>query len=308
MNQKLILLMFIFLQATVVFSQAGKVKQAKQVIKDEETKIAEEQKKDEDAKRKEDEQKLIQKYYAKLKNPPGFYEGAFLVSFMGGTTLAPTGSYISHEKVYDERIQQKISTGSVNQGVYPPGTPGVYFQPSYNPGIARQFDFEYGWKDKVGLGFTVMQNSIEVVRQDVIPGIPAGFKEFVDPAPRNRTLYKGNSMQFLATYHPLPKTFFDPYLAFRAGVVTFTGEAHSGIDSNRFAYSNQVSNGIGGILGAAGGLNIYFGRYTGIKTEVGYYSEYLKADQFSTRSLNSYQAMIGFFLNFSNIQSRLEEP
>jgi hypothetical protein len=308
MKLKLILIILsICLQATEIFSQAGNAK-AKQTLKYEEAKIAEEKKKEEEAKKKDDEQKLIQKYYAKLKNPPGFYEGAFLVSFMGGTTLAPTGSYISHEKVYDERVQQKIGTGSVNQGVYPSGTQGVYFQPSYNPGIASQFDFEYGWKDKIGLGFTIMQNSIEVVRQDVIPGVPAGFKEYVDPAPRKRTLYKGNSMQFLATFHPLPKTFFDPYLAFRGGVVGFTGEAHAGIDSNRFAFSNQVNNGIGGIMGLAGGLNIYFGRYSGLKTEVGYYSEYLKADQFSTRTLNSYQAMIGVFLNFSNIQSRLEEP
>ena len=115
-------------------------------------------------------------------------------------------------------------------------------------------------------------------------------------------------MMFLATYHPLPKHFFDPYLAVRMGIVGFTGEAHSGIDSNRFAYTNKVNNGMGGIAGLAGGLNIYIGRFTGIKTEVAYHKEYLRADQFSTRTLNSYQAMIGFFLNFSNIQYSLEEP
>lgn len=257
-------------------------------------------------KRKEEEQKLIQKYYAKLKNPPGFYEGAFLVSFMGGTTLAPSGSYISHEKVYDQTIQNKIISGQVNEDVNP-SYRGFYFQPSYNPGIARQFDFEYGWKDKIGFGFTVMQNSLEAVRQDVIAGPISYNKEYVDLSPRKRTLYKGNSMTFLATFHPLPKTFFDPYVAFRAGVVGFTGEAHSGVFPDRYAYTNKVNNGIGGIVGLAGGLNIYFGRYTGLKTEVAYYNEYLKADQFSTRTLNSYQAMIGFFLNFSNIQSRLEE-
>ena len=268
--------------------------------------LLEEKKKEEEKKKREEEQKSIQKYYAKLKNPPGFYEGAFLVSFMGGTTLAPSGSYISHEKVYDQTIQNKILTDQVNQDLNP-SYKGYYFQPNHTPGIARQFDFEYGWKDKIGMGFTIMQNSLEAVRQDVIPGVASYYKEYVDLVPRKRTIYRGNSMSFLATFHPLPKTFFDPYVAFRAGIVGFTGEAHSGIYPDRFAYSNKVNNGIGGIVGLAGGLNIYFGRYSGLKTEVAYYNEYLKSDEFSTRTLNSYQAMIGFFLNFSNIQSRLEE-
>lgn len=292
---------------TGISAQAKKTSKDTKEVQSAKDALAEEKHKEEERKR-EEELKISQKYYAKLKNPPGFYEGAFLVSFMGGTTLAPSGSYISHEKVYDERIQQKIGTGAANQGLYPNNSQGVYFQPSYNPGIASQFDFEYGWRDKIGLGFTIMQNSIEAVRQDVIPGAASFSKEYVDLIPRKRTIYQGNSMLFLATYHPFPKTFFDPYVAFRGGVVGFSGEAHAGIEPNRFAYSNQVNNGIGGIVGFAGGLNIYFGRYTGLKTEVAYYNEYLKADQFSTRTLNSYQAMIGFFLNFSNIQSRLEEP
>ena len=247
----------------------------------------------------------LEKYYAKLKYPPGFYEGAFLISFMGGGTLAPSGSFISHEKNYDSTLQYKIVTKEVSQDYYPQGLirndqSGLYFKPTYTPGVASQFDFEYGWKEKIGLGFTVMQNSMKAKRQDVIPGL-SYYKEYVDPFPRERTIYRGNSMSFLATYHPIPKNFFDPYLAARAGVVSFTGEAHSGNSHDRFVYSNQITSGIGSIVGLGAGLNIYLGRYFGIKAEVDYYREFLKADQFSMRTLNSYQAMVGVFVNLSNV-------
>ncbi|XDD47501.1 hypothetical protein AB3N60_05285 [Leptospira sp. WS39.C2] len=262
-----------------------------------------------------DEKKIdeaeIEKYYAKLKYPPGFYQGAFLISFMGGGTLAPSGSFISHEKNYDSALQYKVVTKEVSQDYYPQGVvrnqdPGLYFKPTYTPGVASQFDFEYGWKEKIGLGFTVMQNSLNAKRQDVIPGL-SYYKEYVDPFPRERTIYRGNSMSFLATYHPIPRNFFDPYLVARAGVVSFTGEAHAGLSHDKFVYSNQISSGIGSIVGVGGGLNIYLGRYFGIKAEVDYYREFLKADQFSMRTLNSYQAMIGVFVNLSNVQYRLEQ-
>lgn len=230
---------------------------------------------------------------------------------MGGGTLAPSGSFISHEKNYDSTLQYKIVTKEVSQDYYPQGLirndqPGLYFKPTYTPGVASQFDFEYGWKEKIGLGFTVMQNSMKAKRQDVIPGL-SYYKEYVDPFPRERTIYRGNSMSFLATYHPIPKNFFDPYLAARAGVVSFTGEAHSGNSHDRFVYSNQITSGIGSIVGLGAGLNIYLGRYFGIKAEVDYYREFLKADQFSMRTLNSYQAMVGVFVNLSNVQYRLEQ-
>ncbi|TGL91040.1 hypothetical protein EHQ68_06095 [Leptospira congkakensis] len=253
----------------------------------------------------------LEKYYAKLKYPPGFYEGAFLVSFMGGGTLAPSGSFISHEKNYDNVLQYKVVRKEVGQEYYPQTAnqgdgAGLYFKPTYTPGVASQFDFEYGWKEKIGFGFTVMQNSMKAKRQDVIPGL-SYYKEIVDPVPRERTIYRGNSMSFLATYHPIPRNFFDPYLVARAGVVSFTGEAHSGITHDRFVYSNQITSGIGSILGVGAGLNIYLGRYFGIKAEVDYYREFLKADQFSMRTLNSYQAMVGVFVNLSNVQYRMEQ-
>lgn len=253
----------------------------------------------------------VEKYYAKLKYPPGFYQGAFLISFMGGGSLAPSGSFISHEKNYDSALQYRVVTKEVSQDYYPQTAvrsqdPGLYFKPTYTPGVASQFDFEFGWREKIGLGFTIMQNSLNAKRQDIIPGL-SYYKEYVDPFPRERTIYRGNSMSFLATYHPIPRNFFDPYLVARAGVVSFTGEAHAGLTHDKFVYSNQISSGIGSIVGVGGGLNIYLGRYFGIKAEVDYYREFLKADQFSMRTLNSYQAMIGVFVNLSNVQYRLEQ-
>ena len=114
MKVRLFILFFLTITASPVLAQAKAAKntptEKKEIISEKDAA---------DLKRKEEEQKLIQKYYSKLKNPPGFYEGAFLVSFMGGTTLAPSGSYISHEKVYDQTIQNKIISGQVNQDIDP---------------------------------------------------------------------------------------------------------------------------------------------------------------------------------------------
>ncbi|MDX1960702.1 MAG: cell envelope integrity protein TolA [Leptospiraceae bacterium] len=285
-------------------AQVNKSKQAeaeKQKVEDEKKKATEAQLQDELRKKQE-----LDKYYAKLKYPPGFYEGAFLMGFTGGSTIAPSGSFIQHEKNYDEVLQRRIYNKEISQGIIDgPNGNGVFFKPTYIPGVASQFDFEYGWKERFGIGFTLMQNSIDAKRQDVIPGA-SYFREIAELVPRQRTIYRGNSMSFLATYHPLPRTFFDPYLAARVGIVSFTGEAHSNIVNDRFAFSNQITNGIGGLFGVGAGLNIYLGRYFGIKTEVDYYREYLRADQFSTRTLNSYQFMIGFFVNLSNVQYKLD--
>src|SRR6185295_15362164 len=82
-------------EAPKVVTESDKEKQEQEILEKE---------------KKEKDKKELEKYYARLKYPPGFYEGAFLISFMGGTSLASGGSFISHEKVYDERLQGKIIT------------------------------------------------------------------------------------------------------------------------------------------------------------------------------------------------------
>ena len=311
MNKIFLIILCIQLSSYLIAQEKIKTfKNAKNVNQEEKLSPEEEARKIIEAQEELKRKNEVEKYYAKLKYPPGFYEGAFLMSFMGGSTLAPSGSFINHEKNYDEVLQYKIVNKQVNQDLPISNSQGgmqngIYFKPTYIPGVASQFDFEYGWKEKIGLGFTIMQNSIDAKRQDVVPGI-SYFREVAEIVPIQRTIYRGNSMSFLSTYHPIPRNFFDPYIAGRVGVVSFTGEAHSGINHDRFAFTNQITNGIGGIVGVGAGLNIYLGRYFGIKTEIDYYREYLKADQFSTRTLNSYQAMIGIFVNLSNVQYKLE--
>ncbi len=308
-SPRIVFVLSFFCFQTYLFSQTKKTtaKSAKEAIEQlggiEESKD-QPRKEDEEATQKKKREE--EKFYAKLQHPPGFYQGAFFISFIGGSSLAPSGSFINHEREYDAILQRRIYNREVSQGpfVSPEGR-GIYFKPTYSTGPASQFDFEYAWQKKIGLGFTIMRNSISAKRQDIIPGISYS-QEYADPVPKQRTVYDGRAISFLATYHLIPRNFFDPYFAARVGVLAFTGEAHANLVHDRFVYSNELSNGLGWMAGIGGGLNIYIGRYFGIKTEVDYNRQFLRADQFSNRTLNSYQAMIGVFVNLSNLQYQLE--
>lgn len=88
MKTNLILIYFVFLVTNISMAEPAGKKEDKGTI-NQQTQQNEDKKID-DAE--------VEKYYAKLKYPPGFYQGAFLISFMGGGSLAPSGSFISHEK------------------------------------------------------------------------------------------------------------------------------------------------------------------------------------------------------------------
>lgn len=238
------------------------------------------------------------KIYQTIKYKPGYYQGIFMISMMSGSTLSPSGSFINHEKDYDLALKNRVLTGDIRQSYV--GTPAQYYQAEYTPGDSGQIDLEYGFTDHIGLGFSLFQYALYSSRQDVLNQGPGTFttfssQDFVDPVPQKRRLYRGSTAAFLTTYHFFSKSFFDPYISVKAGVVAFTGEAHASLYNDKTRLTNKINNGLGSHLGAGIGLNIHFGRYWGLKTDVSYSKQYLHSDLFWDKLL--------YFFSFFHDQS-----
>lgn len=237
--------------------------------------------------------------YPTLQYPPGFYQGGFFVSIVAGRSLAPGGSYIRHEKEYDHNLALQLQQGQVANPMSSEGGLPSSFDAQYTPGYSGQVELEYGTFPHVGFGFTMTQFSIKAERQDVI--LSSRQPALVTPVPVATTLYRGTSATGLATYHFFEKSVFDPYVALRAGMVGFAGEAHAANlpDSNRL--SNKVQNGLGAATGLGLGVNIHMTREFGIKAEAAYHKQYLKSDQFSSRTLDTVTAQVGIIVNTTRL-------
>ncbi len=235
----------------------------------------------------------------------GFYDGILLISMMKGVTMATSGSYIDHEKLYDEQLKDRIRSGAVQQQ-WLPGFDQVYFDAQYIPRDTSQLDMEFGITNRLGVGFTAMQFGIDVLRQETIPGI-SYRKEVVDPLPVQRSLFRGSLLMGLLAFHPMPERILDPYVGVRAGFLGFVGEAHAGIYADPFKQTNEVRNGIGTAAGAAIGLNIHFSSYAGLKIESAYFREFLKSDLFSQRTMNTYHVQAGFVFSYNSISDSVQQ-
>lgn len=98
------------------------------------------------------------------------YKGAFFFSFIGGRSIAPSGSFIRHEKDYDKTLALQIRNGDyinpLSAATSNTNLPSS-FDAEYTPGYSWQIELEYGTFSYFGFGFTVSQFSIEAKRQDV---------------------------------------------------------------------------------------------------------------------------------------------
>ncbi len=238
---------------------------------------------------------------ARPSRTAGFEDGVFLVSYMRGMTIAVGGSFIQHERDYDDNLKARIATGGIQQEMVP-GQPTVYYRSDYLPRDISQFDFEYAFADRFGLGFSIVQYAVDTYRQDVVPGFSYS-REFIDPLPQQRNLFQGTAGMGLFTFHPLPARRFDPYVAVRGGAVGFTGEAHQNLTHDRYRYTNRIRSGIGFAMGAGVGVNVFVLRkYAAIKFEASYNKMFLKSDMFANRTLNSYHAQAGIVVNYASLE------
>jgi len=245
------------------------------------------------------QEKSEQDRYPTIEYPPGYYKGAFFFSFIGGRSIAPSGSFIRHEKEYDKLLALQIRNGDYINPISVSTSLPPSYDAEYTPGYSWQIELEYGTFSYFGFGFTVSQFSIEAKRQDVF--LSGTTPALVTPLPMRTTLYNGTAAMGMAAFHPVQKSVFDPYVVLRAGMVGFNGQAHSSNlpDANRL--SNRIQNGLGMATGAGLGVNIHFTRVVGIKAEAFYHKQFLKSDNFPTRTLDTYTAQIGVIVNTTRL-------
>ncbi len=236
------------------------------------------------------------------ERPPGFHNRSVLFAIMGGPTLQAAGSFINHEKSYDQALRVQSLLGNVPIKLLDATLPGPTFSFKYLPKTIGSMDYERGLFNHLGLGMNVYHFSLLSSRQDVKPGFrysAAGYvrQDYVDPFPTENRLFQGTGGLLQVVLHPLTRNSIDPYLAVRAGFVGFSGTAHNGLTYDPTRVDYKIHNGVGYAGGAALGVNLFFGSRFGLKMETTFLRQALKSDLFSNRSLNTYHFQVGFFFN-----------
>jgi len=234
------------------------------------------------------------------KNTRGFLPGKIQLSLMGGASLASGGSFLRHEKDFDANLRtQYLLHGSGRIQSFAPGIPAPPpLHSSYSANPIAQFDMEYGAASRLGLGFSIFQFSLDARRQNVIREL-SYEKQTIEPYARERMIYMGTAATVLIAYHPWPARRFDPYLALRAGIVGFSGEARQYLTHDPLRGSDRVSGGRGGIYGGGIGINFYMSPELGFRLELSGYNQALRSDLFSVRRLHSYHGLFGIFIRVS---------
>lgn len=244
---------------------------------------------------------IQKKVYPVFRHPPGFYKGVLLLGALSGRTIAPNGSFIRHEKSYDKMMKQQIESEVYNNGISQ--FPGTYFEARYIPKETAQMDVEYGLSEHFGFGFSMFHYSIESRRQDVIHGSARTGQIYYEPLPMKRNLFSGTAVNLLGTFHATPRRILDPYISLRAGGLAYSGNAHRTLNYDSDRQSSEITNGIGKFFGSGMGVNFFLTPAAGIKFETNFNKSFLGSDQFSNRTLDTYNIQIGFFMNYSAVAS-----
>lgn len=237
-----------------------------------------------------------------ITTKPGFGKDALMFSITGGLTASAGGSYIRHEKKYEDTQRFLLASGLMDPPVLSFLARPYHFEQSNNP--TGQFSIEYGYGDHLGLGVTVLYFSIGAERQEIIPvlmvssetGLPEQIY-MLEPLLTEKTLYQGTSVLFQMVFHPFPGRLLDPFAAFRLGPGGFSGNAHRDLRYDPWRYDTRLENGNSRVIGVALGLNFYLGKSMGIIAEAAAYRQLLQSNVFSFRGLTTSHIQFGFFLN-----------
>ena len=183
----------------------------------------------------------------------GFRKGVRVFQSVAGLSITnPTGSFIDHEKVYDERLRDKILTGIVKRDIF--GLPPRYIKPNYENYGMLNFGLDFGVTNNISAGMSLAHSSIYAKRADIQKEVLFTGQQILSQTTERR-VYSENIFLFDLGYHFIPMNFFDPYVKLRAGLVDFRGEAHQYIDLNSEAGNkDSVTNGRGFVYGGSLGI------------------------------------------------------
>ena len=236
----------------------------------------------------------------------GFHRGVIYLSFMAGMTLSAKGSLLDHEERYDEIQRYRTWSGQLTQSFFGAPFTGPTFRMETSNQPIGQMDLEYGISSHFGMGFSLFHFKIRQERQDQTPGFfvsnsLAARSDYVDAFPREGTLYQGTGLLYQFTYHPLSRSGIDPYIALRAGVSGFGGNAHQYLSRDMLREDTRINNGVGLVAGAGLGLNVFMGGPVGFRVEATVYRQALQADIFSRRGLSSAHLQVGLVMNLEAV-------
>lgn len=234
------------------------------------------------------------------KTPVGFHSDFLALSMSNGRAIAPSGSFVDHEKRYDRSLRIRTATGGIPP-LFGTVTPPI-FDSEIVPKESVSGDLEAGIFPYLGMGIFGNYTRINITRQDVVALSPQVFRTIVEPVPITRTLYRGNTAGGFLALHPFPGRRVDPYAQLRIGGGGFSGEGHAFLDYDAYRPTNRIRNGTVALYGGAIGCNIYLDRGLFFKAETNYAHQILKSNMFASRSLNLYSVNIGIGLDFSRVE------
>ena len=221
-------------------------------------------------------------------------------SFLVGTGLtAPFGTLINHEKAYDRTQLAKVLTGVTRYGSL--GLPAVYNQPKYESGTYFALESEKAYSDNIGYGISFTTNSVVARRQKVIRELLFSGYDVLS-MPEKMNIYQEFSLMAMGSYHFLPKNQYDPYVKGRLGIAKAkSDDIHNALDFDVFRTSDEMTNGRALVVGLAAGLNYHLDEVFYTTIEFSYLKRYIKSDQFSLRTMDSWYVNIGAGLNFFDV-------
>ncbi|MEQ8352138.1 MAG: hypothetical protein RH862_11680 [Leptospiraceae bacterium] len=228
--------------------------------------------------------------------PMGFHKDRMSISLLFGAPIsAPSGSFISHEKSYDNYLLYQIEGGQIATDLL--GQQARYYNPSYDSGAMFISDLEAAFARNFGGGVSFLFSSVSTRRQDVLPWKDSSDR-YIMNYPEDRVLYSEGALLGFLSYHPISESRFDPYIKLRAGITFVHGYSHQYTIPDPYTFETDINNGRGSIYGASLGVNVYLNQYSALTLEFTSIGRSISADQFSNRTLNNDYLSVGITLGF----------
>jgi len=228
---------------------------------------------------------------AKEKEPDLF------IYFTAGPNLsAPNGSFIRHEKLFDETQNLMIMSGQLKNGAPFENMPTIPKSAQYEAGGLFMMGFEQKLSKYLGLGSSLSVTNVWAKRLNLFRD-PRDGNVYVFPYIRIKDDFVMALSALTADvyFHFFEFNKFKPFMSFRTGPVFASGNAHHGFTLAVDREDESIHNGRGIVYGSSLGSNIFFTPNFGLRPEIFYLRYDFQADEFSNRSYYNVFLNIGFF-------------